>query len=89
MRVFVIAVACLLVVLSSCTNADKQAAEKKSNPLFTLLSPDSTHITFSNTLKEGPNTNVLMYEYFYNGGGVAIGDLKWRQPGGYLFYRQT
>jgi hypothetical protein len=22
------------------------------------------------------NTNVLMYEYFYNGGGVAVGDVN-------------
>ena len=28
------------------------------------------------TLTEGLNTNVLMYEYFYNGGGVAIGDVN-------------
>ena len=45
-------------------------------PLFTLLSPDSSHIQFSNVLTEGLNTNVLMYEYFYNGAGVAVGDLN-------------
>lgn len=45
-------------------------------PLFTLLSPDQTGVTFSNNLTEGLNTNVLVYEYFYNGGGVAIGDLN-------------
>lgn len=45
-------------------------------PLFTSLSPEQTGITFANTLTEGLNTNVLMYEYFYNGGGVAIGDLN-------------
>jgi enediyne biosynthesis protein E4 len=44
--------------------------------LFTLLPPDSTHIDFSNTLTEGLNTNVMMYEYFYNGAGVAVGDLN-------------
>ena len=47
-----------------------------SGHLFSLLSPESTHITFSNTLTEAPNTNVLMYEYFYNGGGVAVADLN-------------
>ncbi|HEY5392542.1 MAG TPA: VCBS repeat-containing protein, partial [Hanamia sp.] len=35
-----------------------------------------THIDFTNDLTEGLNTNVLMYEYFYNGGGVAIGDVN-------------
>ena len=44
--------------------------------LFTLLTPEQTHVTFANTLEEGPNTNLLIYEYFYNGGGVAVGDLN-------------
>lgn len=44
--------------------------------IFTLLSPEKTHIDFQNIINEGLNTNVLMYEYFYNGGGVAVGDLN-------------
>lgn len=44
--------------------------------LFTLLPAEQTHVDFANTLTEGLNTNVLMYEYFYNGGGVGIGDLN-------------
>jgi hypothetical protein len=44
--------------------------------LFTLLEAKTTGIDFANTLTEGLNTNVLMYEYFYNGGGVAVGDLN-------------
>jgi len=55
---------------------DKEAGETGGNPLFTLLSSEQTHVDFSNTLTEGLNTNVLMYEYFYNGGGVATGDLN-------------
>lgn len=55
---------------------NKEAGDTGGNPLFTLLSPEQTHVDFSNTLTEGLNTNVLMYEYFYNGGGVATGDLN-------------
>ena len=44
--------------------------------LFSLLSPEQTQVNFQNNIQEGLNTNVLMYEYFYNGGGVAIGDLN-------------
>lgn len=44
--------------------------------LFTLLSPAETHIEFQNKLTEGPNANVLIYEYLYNGGGVATGDFN-------------
>ena len=44
--------------------------------LFKLLGPEQTNISFQNTLTEGLNTNILMYEYFYNGGGVASGDFN-------------
>ncbi|MDT7829135.1 VCBS repeat-containing protein [Pricia sp. S334] len=43
---------------------------------FTQLPPDETRITFENTLAENLNANVLMYEYLYNGGGVATGDFN-------------
>ncbi|MDB5239833.1 MAG: RNA-binding protein [Spirosoma sp.] len=76
---------CLAMLLigwfvSSCgkkSAADEQKATTTSAPpLFTLLSPDQTGVTFANNLIEGLNTNVLMYEYFYNGAGVAVGDLN-------------
>ncbi|WP_183574409.1 VCBS repeat-containing protein [Mucilaginibacter sp. X5P1] len=51
-------------------------SEAPKNTLFKLLPSEQTHVDFSNTLTEGLNTNVLMYEYFYNGGGVAVGDLN-------------
>ncbi|MDO1447078.1 VCBS repeat-containing protein [Rhodocytophaga aerolata] len=47
-----------------------------SPPLFTLLPPEKTHVTFSNIIKENPYGNILMYQYFYNGGGVAVGDIN-------------
>src|SRR5258708_13826873 len=47
-----------------------------STALFALLPPEKTHIDFSNILTEGLNTNVLVYEYFYNGGAGAGGDLR-------------
>ncbi|WP_224994378.1 VCBS repeat-containing protein, partial [Cesiribacter sp. SM1] len=44
--------------------------------LFKLLSSEETGVTFNNTLTEGPNGNILKYQYFFNGGGVAVGDLN-------------
>jgi enediyne biosynthesis protein E4 len=44
--------------------------------LFQKLSPGETGIFFKNTLEETPTSNVLTYEYFYNGGGVAVGDIN-------------
>ncbi|WP_408641462.1 FG-GAP repeat domain-containing protein [Spirosoma telluris] len=67
-----------LVSSVACTTSEQSNESTGSDgpPLFTSLSPEQTGITFSNNLTEGLNTNVLMYEYFYNGGGVAVGDLN-------------
>jgi len=62
----------LYFLLAACNNT----TNRQTNTLFTLLPPDSTQVYFSNTLTEGPNTNVLMYEYFYNGAGVGIADFN-------------
>lgn len=43
---------------------------------FESISPRKSGIRFQNTLTEGQGTNILTYEYFYNGGGVAIGDIN-------------
>jgi hypothetical protein len=47
-----------------------------SSPLFRSLASSRTGIDFENALEEGLNTNILMYEYFYNGGGVAAADFN-------------
>ena len=51
-------------------------AQQKDSALFTLLSSNQTGIDFNNVIKEDEGLNVLAYEYFYNGGGVAIGDIN-------------
>jgi hypothetical protein len=73
------AVLIALLALNSCKrSAEDQTSTPAASepPLFTLLKPEQTGVDFANTLQEGLNTNVLMYEYFYNGGGVAVGDLN-------------
>ncbi|MDI1323907.1 MAG: VCBS repeat-containing protein [Algoriphagus sp.] len=69
----------IIAQLISCGPSEKnpQVSEAPAEPpLFQLLSKDQTGITFSNTIEENLNLNVLMYEYLYNGGGVAVGDLN-------------
>ena len=51
-------------------------SQQKDSALFTLLSPEQTGVDFNNVIKEDEALNVLAYEYFYNGGGVAIGDIN-------------
>ncbi len=45
-------------------------------PLFQLLASKETNVKFRNDINETENLNVLAYEYFYNGGGVAVGDIN-------------
>ena len=44
--------------------------------LFTLMPPDSTGVDFVNIINDTKALNVISYEYYYNGSGVAIGDLN-------------
>ena len=66
----------LFFILTGCSDSSSVDHAKNVHPLFTLLSSAQTHVDFNNELTEGLNTNVLMYEYFYNGGGVAAGDVN-------------
>ncbi|HEY1166569.1 MAG TPA: VCBS repeat-containing protein [Chitinophaga sp.] len=43
---------------------------------FSVVPPAQSAITFENTIQETEQLNVMKYEYMYNGGGVAIGDLN-------------
>lgn len=45
-------------------------------PLFERLLPEETGIEFVNTVEEKPGNNILESEFFFNGGGVAVGDLN-------------
>jgi enediyne biosynthesis protein E4 len=44
--------------------------------LFTSLSHRRTGIDFRNLIRDSETFNVLDYAYFYNGGGVAVGDIN-------------
>lgn len=76
-----IAILSFSLLMMSCSGPDTSeqtdnSSIPKSSPLFNLLTPEETGITFSNRIEENLNLNVLMYEYLYNGGGVAVGDLN-------------
>jgi hypothetical protein len=57
-----------LIGLLSCS-------EEKPNQ-FDELTPEQTGVTFRNDIVETQHNNILTYEYSYNGGGVAAGDLN-------------
>ncbi len=64
-----IAFCCVVMMLvSSC--------EEKTNTLFEIQDNRSIGMAFENTLEFSNEFNVYTYRNFYNGGGVAIGDIN-------------
>ena len=51
-------------------------AQNPPTPLFKSVPKSETSINFANMLKESPELNIIAYEYFYNGGGVGLGDFN-------------
>lgn len=49
---------------------------QKEGQLFEKLSSDESNITFNNQLLDSKNISILDYLYYYNGGGVALGDIN-------------
>ncbi|MFL5502094.1 MAG: VCBS repeat-containing protein [Gemmatimonadaceae bacterium] len=70
--------------LAACAGNDQKqqqtgattAAPPVDNHLFTLLSSSYTGLHFANRVEETQELNVFTYRNFYNGGGVATGDLN-------------
>jgi hypothetical protein len=76
-----IALAFAGLLLLSCNPKDPQGAGavvKEEVPLFTKLSPDETGLNAQNELEVDVYSryNILSFDYFYNGSGVAIGDVN-------------
>ncbi|MFV5694617.1 VCBS repeat-containing protein [Flavobacterium sp. LB3P122] len=57
------------------TNCSKENLENKDD-LFSKLDASNTGIDFVNEVKNGTDMNIFKYRNFYNGGGVAIGDIN-------------
>src|SRR5712692_10464220 len=62
----------LLVSLVSFAGCSRE----RHPPLFKLLTPDQTGVTFANTITTNDSVNVQTDVYLYNGAGVAIGDIN-------------
>ena len=61
--------AVLLLGLGACSS-------DSGSTLFTSVPSSRSGVKFKNTLQESEEFNVLNYGYFYNGGGVAVGDIN-------------
>jgi enediyne biosynthesis protein E4 len=49
---------------------------EKPSTLFSLIPTSQSEIDFENNLIEDKDFNIIEYLYFYNGGGVACGDIN-------------
>jgi len=69
---YFLSILCVFIVFS----CEQPQVEKINETLFELLDPEHTGIEFSNELVYDDDFNVYTYRNFYNGGGVAIGDIN-------------
>jgi hypothetical protein len=49
---------------------------KKKDTLFEFVSLESSKIDFRNEVEDQKKINIITYQYYYNGGGIAIGDIN-------------
>ena len=67
-----------MIFAISCSPKKEETTdnEQKGETLFSLLPGSETGIDFINTVENQKNFNIFKYRNFYNGGGVAIGDIN-------------
>ena len=63
----------IFVLISTLLSCQK---EKDDIKLFDKVESKTSNVTFKNQLKESKDFGILDYLYFYNGGGVASGDIN-------------
>ena len=67
----------LFILLIIGCNLKNNQDNKSSNDLkFDALSSDKTGVYFNNSLISDSDMNIIEYLYYYNGGGVGIGDIN-------------
>lgn len=69
---------CTVFVVNACSESEtsrKNDSEAQSG-MFEQLDPAQSGVDFQNVFTENYEFNILTYEYLYNGGGVAIGDIN-------------
>ncbi len=67
----------LIFLLVRCTDdRTENTVQEKAEIYFNNVPSDSSGIHFSNDLEHTDDLNIIEYLYYYNGGGVAIGDIN-------------
>jgi hypothetical protein len=69
-------IALIMTLLFASCSQKKEVPFKKEGIYFNTVHTDSSGIVFSNDLTFHEDLNIIEYLYYYNGGGVAIGDIN-------------
>jgi hypothetical protein len=67
--------AALIVLLSGCNRSETTETAPK-DALFELMPGQKTGVQFVNKVENTEDFNIFSYRNFYNGGGVALGDVN-------------
>jgi hypothetical protein len=62
------------MTIAACARSEP-TKEASAPPLFEMMAPERTGVAFVNELPENAELGILNYLYYYNGGGVAAGDV--------------
>ena len=69
--------AAILLLISACSSEKETKPQETQAPtLFKRVAAAQSGVSFSNEITETEVKNIITYEYFYNGGGVAAGDFN-------------
>ena len=68
-RISLLVLSILMFLLPSCNRGTKEG-------LFQEVASRLSGVEFVNKLEEGEDFNLIEYLYYYNGGGVALGDIN-------------
>ena len=64
--------ASLIFLAFSCEQKEKEIPQT----LFNRVPPSESGVDFENVIEDSDDFNIIEYLYFYNGGGVAAGDIN-------------
>lgn len=67
-----------IIIYSSCgrENENISTTTHSTKLLFKTVDVEDSHLSFTNEVKESTNRNSMFFDYFLNGGGVAVGDVN-------------
>lgn len=74
MKKFSILILVFAFIFACSKEGDKSS--ENSSFLLTEIAPENSGIDFSNLVSEDPTHSIINYIYYYNGGGVAAGDIN-------------